>query len=214
MQRETIWSRSTKIFATRLLGKVCHDSFLVCGFHEFVLTVLPPPPSIVDIDKKTRSAIDARHTVYVCECRMDRRCATKCGRCDGHFLLHNNLLESRKSPLHGQGSFATAQIRKNAYVTVLQEARKDKPINHSCFPNARFVQYPAQDGSTRLAVRSLRDVGIGEEITVDYGDFFYLFRLDMKEMPPRIGYLYDACIENCRCPICSRYAGACSDPLL
>ena len=81
----------------------------------------------------------------------------------------NNNFEVRPSPIHGNGVFAKAGIKKGDFINTHMNpgtaiTRFGKYLNHSKDPNAQSVKN--NDGS--YFTNAVKDINPGDEITLDY----------------------------------------------
>jgi len=111
-------------------------------------------------------------------------CSIKENKKEGHFLSLD-LLEKKKSPIHGFGIFAKENIPfgKKFYSVPMLDLRKEAApklvkistnlfvndskvlnwVNHSCDANTEILF--EQKG---IFLKSKKDIKVGEEITLDY----------------------------------------------
>jgi SET domain-containing protein len=82
-------------------------------------------------------------------------------------------LDVRASPIDGQGAFAAEAIPARRKIGEIRgEAISAQEANHSCRPNATLR---VRQG--RVEFYAMRDVAVGEEITVAYGETHHQGRL-------------------------------------
>eukprot|EP00644_Phytophthora_capsici_P002187 jgi/Phyca11/115009/e_gw1.27.94.1 len=59
------------------------------------------------------------------------------------------------------------RYNENRYIDASKRGNESRFINHLCDPNCQWIEFQSIDGP-RVGAFTLRDIAIGEEITVEY----------------------------------------------
>ena len=93
--------------------------------------------------------------------------------------IESDIYAKRASDVHGEGVFAVRDIKKGNTIGVVMGLKNNKKYrshlgrftNHSRFKNAEFKKLD----SGEVVAMCTRNIVIGEEILVDYGDHWGIF---------------------------------------
>ena len=98
--------------------------------------------------------------------------------CNGIELMETRYLsdiQKADQSTHGLGLYATTSL-----------------INHSCNPNMELVFY-----GNKCAVRAIRSVWQGSELTIDYGYIYYLTAKAQRKLSLQAQYFFSCTCEAC-----------------
>ncbi|KAH9421571.1 Histone-Lysine N-Methyltransferase ash1l [Dermatophagoides pteronyssinus] len=88
---------------------------------------------------------------------------------DTFIAEYKGVIRSNNDPLLSENY--SMDLGRTTAIDASLWCNKIRFLNHSCLPNAKSYLF-AVDGHWRLAIFSMRNISVGEELTIDYGPNF------------------------------------------